>query len=215
MFQAPKISTRLFWPDTESAMFQMTNYRVIIKKQIIVRKQSKIVHGAIRNATRAKASFSACHIINRRQLRPGASGPAPDFYVKPTFDGRPASAGNGTMVAFMVRSQKQVRDLHAAALIAGGSDEGQPGFRAAYGPHFYVAYLKTLRATRLPCSPAIRTNLDEKGDILVQTPITASSRPMFRRQGRLDPAGDASADGTDSRLERGTPRSTIWCSKLN
>lgn len=80
---------------------------------------------------------------------PGASGPAPDFYVKPTFDGRPASAGNGTMVAFMVRGQKQVRDLHAAALIAGGSDEGQPGFRAAYGPHFYVAYLRDPQGNKI------------------------------------------------------------------
>ncbi len=34
------------------------------------------------------------------------------------------------MVAFEARSQQQVRDLHAAALRAGGSDEGQPGFRA-------------------------------------------------------------------------------------
>lgn len=54
----------------------------------------------------------------------GQSPVAPDYYVKPTFDGRPASAGNGAMVAFEAQSQAQVRDLHAAALRAGGSDEG-------------------------------------------------------------------------------------------
>ena len=46
------------------------------------------------------------------------------------------------MTAFKARSQKQVRDLHAAALAAGGFNEGQPGFREAYGPHFYVGYLR-------------------------------------------------------------------------
>ncbi|MEM9048797.1 MAG: VOC family protein [Pseudomonadota bacterium] len=66
----------------------------------------------------------------------------PDFYVKPTFDGRPASAGNGCMVAFEARNQAQTRSLHAAALAAGGTDEGAPGFRAAYDANFYVGYLR-------------------------------------------------------------------------
>lgn len=73
----------------------------------------------------------------------------PDFYVKPTFDGRPASAGNGTMVAFQARSQQEVRDLHAAALAAGGTDEGAPGFRAAYGAHFFVAYLRDPQGNKI------------------------------------------------------------------
>ena len=80
--------------------------------------------------------------------RPGQPA-LPEFYVKPTFDGRPASAGNGSMVAFEARNQKQVRDLHAAGLVAGGSDEGQPGFRAAYGPHFYVGYLRDPHGNKL------------------------------------------------------------------
>ena len=67
---------------------------------------------------------------------PGQWPAPPDFYVKPTFDGRPASAGNGSMIAFEAGCQQQVRDLHAAALAAGGTDEGPPGFRAAYGPRF-------------------------------------------------------------------------------
>ncbi|APE43512.1 glyoxalase [Sulfitobacter alexandrii] len=73
----------------------------------------------------------------------------PDYYVKPTFDGRPASAGNGTMTAFQARSQSQVRALHAAALQAGGTDEGAPGFRAAYGPHFYVSYLRDPQGNKI------------------------------------------------------------------
>ncbi|MFS4582800.1 VOC family protein [Phaeobacter sp. C3_T13_0] len=81
--------------------------------------------------------------------QPGQPFTLPDLYVKPTFDGQPASAGNGTMVAFEARSQLQVRDLHAAALAAGGSDEGQPGFRAAYGPNFYVGYLRDPQGNKI------------------------------------------------------------------
>ncbi|MEM1314686.1 MAG: VOC family protein [Pseudomonadota bacterium] len=73
----------------------------------------------------------------------------PEFYVKPTFDGRPASAGNGAMVAFEARGQAQVRALHAAALAAGGTDEGAPGFRAAYGPRFYVGYLRDPQGNKI------------------------------------------------------------------
>lgn len=80
---------------------------------------------------------------------PGQSPVLPDFYVKPTFNGRPASAGNGAMVAFEASSQSQVRALHAAALAAGGSDEGQPGFRASYGPHFYVGYLRDPQGNKI------------------------------------------------------------------
>jgi len=80
----------------------------------------------------------------------------PDFYVKPTFDGRPATAGNGAMVAFEAQSQAKVRALHAAALAAGGTDEGQPGFRAAYGPQFFVSYLRDPQGNKIAlfsCNP--------------------------------------------------------------
>ena len=84
----------------------------------------------------------------------------PDFYVKPTYDGRPASAGNGAMVAFEARRQAQVQDLHAAALAAGGSDEGQPGFRASYGPRFYVGYLRDPQGNKIAL---FSSNPDEPG----------------------------------------------------
>lgn len=90
---------------------------------------------------------------------PVASGQRPtlpDFYVKPTFNGHPATAGNGAMVAFEATSQSQVRALHAAALAAGGFDEGQPGFRPSYGPHFYVSYLRDPQGNKIAlfsCDP--------------------------------------------------------------
>ncbi len=85
---------------------------------------------------------------------------SPDYYVKPTFDGQPATGGNGAMVAFEARNQEQVRTLHAAALAAGGTDEGQPGFRASYGPHFFVGYLRDPQGNKIAL---YSSNVDEPG----------------------------------------------------
>ncbi len=85
---------------------------------------------------------------------------SPDFYVKPTYDGGPASAGNGVMVAFEATHQAEVRALHAKALAAGGTDEGQPGFRAAYGPQFYVSYLRDPQGNKIAL---FSSNPDEPG----------------------------------------------------
>ncbi|MGH1480518.1 MAG: VOC family protein [Geminicoccales bacterium] len=93
-------------------------------------------------------------------VQPGQPAVSPDYYIKPTFNGRPASAGNGAMIAFRVQSQQQVRDLHAAALAAGGRDEGQPGFRDTYGPHFYVGYLRDPQGNKIAL---FSSNPDEPG----------------------------------------------------
>ncbi|GAB5446177.1 VOC family protein [Gymnodinialimonas sp.] len=82
-------------------------------------------------------------------VQPDQSVIPPDFYVKPTFDGQPASAGNGAMVAFEAPGQAQVDALHKAALAAGGTDEGSPGFRASYGPQFYVGYLRDPQGNKI------------------------------------------------------------------
>jgi catechol 2,3-dioxygenase-like lactoylglutathione lyase family enzyme len=58
------------------------------------------------------------------------------------FDGRPATAGNGTMVALQAHSWRQVNEFHAAALGHGGSSEGAPGLRLHYNPDFYAAYVR-------------------------------------------------------------------------
>ncbi len=84
----------------------------------------------------------------------------PDFYVNPPFDGGSASAGNGAMTAFEARNQSQVRDLHAAALAAGGADEGQPVFRASYAPRFYVGYLRDPQGNKIAL---FSSNPDEPG----------------------------------------------------
>lgn len=78
----------------------------------------------------------------------GPHGPAAVYVGKP-YDGEAASVGNGSMTAFRAQTQEMVRNIHAAGLEAGGSDEGAPGFRAAYGDRFYVGYLRDPMGNKL------------------------------------------------------------------
>jgi catechol 2,3-dioxygenase-like lactoylglutathione lyase family enzyme len=71
----------------------------------------------------------------------GASWETPMLAVAAPFDGAPASAGNGTMVALVQKCRADVDRLRARALEQGGADEGAPGVRGAQGgQHFYAAY---------------------------------------------------------------------------
>ena len=73
----------------------------------------------------------------------GASWTTPMLGVGPAYDGQPATAGNGTMIAVVVDTRAKVDALHQAALAAGGSDEGGPGVRGDDGPQaFYGAYFR-------------------------------------------------------------------------
>jgi catechol 2,3-dioxygenase-like lactoylglutathione lyase family enzyme len=67
----------------------------------------------------------------------------PGVAVTPPYNGRPALAGNGNMVALAVDERSKVDRLHARALELGGSDEGGPGLRGPEGPRaFYGAYFR-------------------------------------------------------------------------
>jgi catechol 2,3-dioxygenase-like lactoylglutathione lyase family enzyme len=63
-------------------------------------------------------------------------------YVRKPYDGREATVGNGSMLAFRVPTRAQLRALHSAGVAAGGTDEGAPGFRAEYSKNFFVGYLR-------------------------------------------------------------------------
>ncbi len=58
------------------------------------------------------------------------------------FDGGPASAGNGAMVALAAPTRGQVDAFYLRALACGGRSEGAPGLRPHYGPDFYAAYVR-------------------------------------------------------------------------
>lgn len=72
----------------------------------------------------------------------GLDDPGPHLWVTEPFDGNPASVGNGTMISFLAPSRTAVDVFHRAALENGGTNEGAPGLRPQYGPHFYAAYVR-------------------------------------------------------------------------
>ena len=69
-------------------------------------------------------------------------GELPTIYIYAPEDGRPATWGNGTHIAFLAETRDQVRLFHEQALLLGGIDEGQPGLREHYGPNYFAAYVR-------------------------------------------------------------------------
>lgn len=52
-----------------------------------------------------------------------------------------APAPGGLHIAFAAPDRATVDAFHAAPLAAGGRDNGAPGIRARYHPHYYAAYV--------------------------------------------------------------------------
>jgi len=49
--------------------------------------------------------------------------------------------GEGTHIAFRAKTRAQVDAFHAAAMAAGGRDNGPPGLRTRYHPNYYAAFV--------------------------------------------------------------------------
>lgn len=90
--------------------------------------------------------------LQRRVVVPDGGPPAacwiepgralPRFYVYIPFDGKAASAGNGSMVAFTAPSTDAVDAAFAAGMANNGTNEGVPGPRPHYGDGYYGAYIR-------------------------------------------------------------------------
>ena len=63
------------------------------------------------------------------------------FWVVEPFNREPATYGNGVTIAFDAPTRASVDAFHAAALAAGGTDEGAPGLRP-FHPDFYAAFIR-------------------------------------------------------------------------
>jgi len=66
--------------------------------------------------------------------------------IKP-FDEKPATIGNGVMVALAVDSKDKVNKLYDKAIKMGAKDEGKPGPRGEGG--FYAGYFRDLDGNKL------------------------------------------------------------------
>ncbi len=76
----------------------------------------------------------------------GAAPGAPMLAVIKPFDGKPATVGNGVMIALAASGKAQVDAIHRKALELGGKDEGAAGPR---GDGFYAGYFRDLDGNKL------------------------------------------------------------------
>jgi predicted lactoylglutathione lyase len=75
-----------------------------------------------------------------------APGGGPALSVIQPFDKKPATVGNGVMVALVMDSREKVDAFHAKALSLGAKDEGAPGPRS---DTFYAGYFRDLDGNKL------------------------------------------------------------------
>jgi catechol 2,3-dioxygenase-like lactoylglutathione lyase family enzyme len=73
----------------------------------------------------------------------------PQFWVQLPHDQSASSSGNGVHIAFSANNKAAVNAFHAAALSAGGSDEGAPGPRPEYTPEYYGAFVRDLDGNKI------------------------------------------------------------------
>jgi catechol 2,3-dioxygenase-like lactoylglutathione lyase family enzyme len=72
----------------------------------------------------------------------GSGRGKPMLAITRPYDGQPASAGNGTMVALGAASRELVDIVHTRAIELGAADDGAPGSRGTEAMNFYAAYFR-------------------------------------------------------------------------
>lgn len=83
------------------------------------------------------------------------------FWIQLPHNQGPANAGNGTHVGFIAKTKGAVNKFHEEALKHGGSNNGEPGPRADYGPAYYGAFIYDLDGNKIEAT-------------LYSAPLTAS-----------------------------------------
>jgi catechol 2,3-dioxygenase-like lactoylglutathione lyase family enzyme len=81
-------------------------------------------------------------MTNERLIMWGTKPDQPMLAVCIPYDEKPATGGNGTMVALNGGSRAEIDVLHAKALELGATDEGAPGPRG--DANFYGGYFRDL-----------------------------------------------------------------------
>jgi catechol 2,3-dioxygenase-like lactoylglutathione lyase family enzyme len=76
-----------------------------------------------------------------------AHGKETSLAVTLPFDDKPATVGNGSMIALGVRDRRVVQKVYQKAISCGASDEGEPGPRGDSG--FYAGYFRDLDGNKL------------------------------------------------------------------
>ncbi len=65
-----------------------------------------------------------------------------EFWIGlPNDESKPASAGNGTHIAFNAKDKQAVEAFYQTALANGGTCGGKPGLRPEYSENYYAAFV--------------------------------------------------------------------------
>ena len=105
---------------------------------------------AVRDAARSRAfyeqalaplGYRVLGVISPEEMATGGTAVLfgvnePDFVIADK-----ETPGEGNHIAFRADNRAQVDAFHAAALAAGGRDNGGPGLRPQYGPAYYAAFV--------------------------------------------------------------------------
>lgn len=83
-----------------------------------------------------------------RMVSWGNNPQAPMFAIAIPYDEKPATAGNGTMIAIAAVNPEQVNAMYAKAIELGATDAGEPGVRMEA---YYCAYFHDLDGNKLNC----------------------------------------------------------------
>ena len=100
--------------------------------------------------------------LGMRQLRewPGAAigygKKYPEFWINRRADMAPVAADSGAHVCLRAASRAMVDAFHAAALAAGGTSDGAPGFRAQYHENYYAAFIRDPDGNRIEAVTFVR-----------------------------------------------------------
>ena len=101
----------------------------------------------VRDLARTKRFYDAALApMGYRCLDAGASSlgygaDAVVLWISPAARPVPADPASGLHFCFDAPSRASVAAFHAAAVGAGGTDNGAPGLRADYGPDYYAAFV--------------------------------------------------------------------------
>jgi catechol 2,3-dioxygenase-like lactoylglutathione lyase family enzyme len=99
---------------------------------------------AVADVGRARAFYDAAlaplgaRVVFVHEQWAGYGRDKPQFWIGPGVPGAPRPR---THVAFAAASRAQVDAFHAAAIAAGGTDNGAPGLRPHYHPDYYGAFV--------------------------------------------------------------------------
>ena len=80
----------------------------------------------------------------------------PELWLNARPAGSPAAPDTGAHLCLRARNEEAVRAFHAAAVAAGGSDDGAPGPRAAAMTTYFGAFVRDLDGNRIEaaCFPS-------------------------------------------------------------